>query len=278
MTSTQRNKGPARDPLTVCNGHRGYHKEDPRALPSSILDTVSEHNFYGPSCGHTQRETRSLAEGRKKDEEKPPDVKDILGLKIFGIDLGGLLKNWLGVSDLNILQDPSQAEAIKKRIELEREKLKEAQEQLRRRFGDAIRFDYDIRVRSLLGGEEEVRLGGGRFFERLDELARARTERRKVGEKPAPYVRREGVIEPTTEVIEEEEYVEVIAELPGVEEKDIEVKAQEEKLLISTAGVERRYQGEVRLPSKVFEELVEKSYRNGVLRVRLKKSQKPHDP
>lgn len=224
--------------------------------------------------------TGVLGEGEDKDKGKSPDLKDIFGLRIFGIELGELLKNWLGVSDLSILRDPSQAEAIKKRIEEQRMKLRDIQEQLRRKFGDAIRFDYDVRVRSLMGGKDEIRIGGGQFFDRLDELARERAEwreRGKVREKPVPYVRREGVVQPAMEVMESEAHVEVIAELPGVEEKDITLKVQEDKLLISTAGEERRYQGEAKLPARVLEEPLEKSYHNGVLRVRLRKAQKPQN-
>lgn len=211
--------------------------------------------------------------GEDKDKEKVPDYKDIFGLRIFGIDFGELLKNWLGVGDLSVLQDPTKAEAIRKRIEEQRAKLKDSQEQLRRKFGDAIRFDFDIRVKSLQGGKDEVRIGGGSFFDTLDQLARERARAKR-----APYRKREGMIEPFTEVIEGENYVEVIAELPGVEEKDIDFKIHQDKIAISTRGLGRAYKAEVALPAKVLEEPLEKSYHNGVFKIRLKRFEELKNP
>lgn len=212
--------------------------------------------------------------GEEKDKEKAPDYNALFGMKILGIDFSELLRNWLGVGDLNVLNDPAQAEALKKRLEEQRTKLKDAQEQLKRRFGDAVRFDYDIRIKTL-GETDEVRVGGGKFFDMLDKMSRERSaqgETAKPRPKPAPYRKREGVVEPFTEVIDEKDYVGVLAELPGIEEKDIDVKIQPGRVLISTLGPERIYKAEVPLPASVFEEPSEKTYLNGVLKLRLKKS------
>jgi len=81
----------------------------------------------------------------------------------------------------------------------------------------------------------------------------------------APEVR-----EPLTDVFEDEKMVTVIAELPGVEEKDIELKATERTLKISAETKDRKYSKEVELPVKVTGE-PKSSYRNGVLEVKLKK-------
>jgi HSP20 family protein len=205
-----------------------------------------------------------------KDKEKAPDYKDILGVKIFGIDFGSVLKNLLGVDDLSILKDPAQADAVKRRIEEQKASLRDVQERLRGKFGDAVRFDYDIRVSGLSGGKDEVHIGGGSFFDKLDQLARERSRG-----KPAPYRKQEGVVEPYTEVIEGESNVEVIAEMPGVEEKDIDLKVQEDRIAISTPGPKRIYRAEVVLPARVLGEPLEKSYHNGVFKLRLKKSQEP---
>ncbi len=205
----------------------------------------------------------------EKDKSKAPEYKDIFNLRILGFNFGDLLQNWLGVTDLDILKDPEKMEAVKKRIETRRAELREAQEKLRRKFGDAVRFDYDIRVKSLLGEKDEIRVGGGSFFDALDKLVREGSQKTQ----PAPYAKREGVRQPVTEVIEGNEYLEIIAEMPGVEEKNIEIKVQDEKISISTIGSERAYQVEVPLPSKVLDEPVESSYHNGVLKIRLKKEE-----
>lgn len=211
-----------------------------------------------------------------KDDErkKVPDITDLFSLKIFGIDFGEMLKSWLGVADLTALQDPAQVEEVKKRIEEQREKLKEAQEQFRKKYGDAIRFDYDIRVRSLLGGEGEFRIGGGEFFERLDELAKERAQwktRLKSPRRTVPYERSDEVREPLVDIIEDNEYVEVVADMPGVDEKSIELKFDEDKVALSTEASERKYRAEIALPAKVSPQPVEQTYNNGVLRVKLKK-------
>ncbi len=212
-----------------------------------------------------------------KDDErrKAPDITDLFNLKIFGIDFGQMMKSWLGVADLTTLQDPAKVEEVKKRIEEQREKLKETQEQFRRKYGDAIRFDYDIRIRSLLGGADEFRIGGGKFFEHLDELARERGQwKTRLGtfRRPVPYVKKEGVREPVTEVIEEKEHLQIIAEIPGVDEKSIELKVEEDKVIVSTESSERKYRTEIPLPAKVLPQPVEQTYTNGILRVKLKRA------
>ncbi len=211
-----------------------------------------------------------------KDDErkKVPNLTDLFSLKIFGIDFGQVMKSWLGVADLTALQDPSRVEEVKKRIEEQREKLKEAQEQFRKKYGDAIRFDYDIRVRSLLGGGDEFRIGGGEFFERLDELAKERAQwktRLKSPRRTIPYKRSDEVREPLVDIIEDNEYVEVVADMPGVDEKSIELKVDEDKVTLSTEASERKYRAEIALPAKVSPQPVKQTYNNGVLRVKLKK-------
>lgn len=212
------------------------------------------------------------------ERKKVPDITDLFNVRILGIDFGELLKNCLGSTDLKALQDPAQVEQVKKRIEEQREKLKEDQEQFRKKYGNAVRFDYDIRIKSLLGSKDEVRIGGGDFFERLDQLDKERAQwRSRPGSlrKAAPYRRPEGVREPSVEVIEDKEHLEVIAEMPGVEEKDIEVKVEQDKLTISTEKSERKYHAQVNLPSKVVQEPSEKTYVNGMLKIKIAKSQLP---
>jgi len=82
----------------------------------------------------------------------------------------------------------------------------------------------------------------------------------------APEVR-----EPLTDVFESDGEVTVIAELPGVEEKDIKLKTTESMLKISAETKDRKYSKDVELPVKVTGE-PKSSYRNGVLEVKLKKA------
>jgi len=211
---------------------------------------------------------------KEDKDKKPADIADLLNIRIFGLDIGELVKN-LGVTDLSSLQDPSKAKMVKEQLEQQKEKLEETQEQLKKKFGDTLKVDYDIRISGLLGGKEGFRISSGNFFERLDELRSERNNWRTGREraKVIPYRKKEGVIEPYIETSEDENYVQAIAELPGVEEKDIQVKVQEDLLQLEAITETRKYRGEIKLPVKVSNEPDEKSYVNGVLRLRFRKAQ-----
>jgi len=76
--------------------------------------------------------------------------------------------------------------------------------------------------------------------------------------------------EPLVDVFETDGEVKVIAELPGVEKKDIKLHATEENLTISVDIPERKYYKEVELPSNVDPKQADSAYKNGVLEVTLK--------
>lgn len=77
--------------------------------------------------------------------------------------------------------------------------------------------------------------------------------------------------EPLVDVLDEGDRVAVIAELPGVQEQDIQVQAHGDILEITAGTGDRRYEKEVLLPSVVEPASLESTYRNGVLQVRLAK-------
>ena len=77
--------------------------------------------------------------------------------------------------------------------------------------------------------------------------------------------------EPIVDVFEEEDHVNVMAELPGVEENDVNLKIESKLLTIST-DTPKRYYKEVKLPTSVEKDSVESKYRNGILEVKLKKA------
>ena len=77
--------------------------------------------------------------------------------------------------------------------------------------------------------------------------------------------------EPLVDVMEDEREINVIAELPGVEKEDIKLHATERTLVISVDAKERKYYKELELPSKVDPSSAKSSYKNGVLKVELKK-------
>jgi HSP20 family protein len=81
----------------------------------------------------------------------------------------------------------------------------------------------------------------------------------------------EEVREPMVDVFDEEGRVLVVAELPGVSEKEIKVDVSGDILNLTADGKERKYAREVLLPARVRPEPVRKSYKNGVLEILLEK-------
>ena len=79
------------------------------------------------------------------------------------------------------------------------------------------------------------------------------------------------VREPLTDIFDEDDYLLVIAELPGVEEEDVQVTVHEETISLSTTTKGRMYSTEVQLPCRVVENESESTYNNGVLEVKLHK-------
>jgi len=72
------------------------------------------------------------------------------------------------------------------------------------------------------------------------------------------------------DVFDEGDHVKVIAELPGVTEKDIKTEVKGNVLVISATGISREYYKEVTLPCPVKGEL-DASYKNGVLQLKAEK-------
>ena len=77
--------------------------------------------------------------------------------------------------------------------------------------------------------------------------------------------------EPLVDIVEEDENVEVVAELPGVEKKDIQLFATEQTITINVNTPERKYQKKLELPTKVDESSAKSTYKNGILEIILKK-------
>jgi HSP20 family protein len=79
--------------------------------------------------------------------------------------------------------------------------------------------------------------------------------------------------EPLIDIIPSNGEIRIIAELPGVDKKDIKLHGTERNLTISVDTPQRKYYKEVELPSKVDPKEAKSSYKNGVLEVTLKKKE-----
>ncbi|MCS7094406.1 MAG: Hsp20/alpha crystallin family protein [Thaumarchaeota archaeon] len=87
------------------------------------------------------------------------------------------------------------------------------------------------------------------------------------GEPPMLKVERE----PLVDVLDEEDKVRVVAEVPGVRKEDISLNVSDSKLVIRVETEQRRYYKEVDLPAEVDADNSKASYNNGVLEVTLPK-------
>lgn len=84
-----------------------------------------------------------------------------------------------------------------------------------------------------------------------------------------PEIREER--EPLVDVISTNGEVKVVAELPGVEKKDIKLHGTESRLIILVDTPERKFFKEVELPARADPKKAETSYKNGVLEVTMPK-------
>ncbi len=71
--------------------------------------------------------------------------------------------------------------------------------------------------------------------------------------------------EPLVDVIDEDENIKVVAELPGVNKEDIKLYVKERSLTIDVDTPERRYYKELDFPVEVDESSATSTYKNGVL-------------
>ena len=81
--------------------------------------------------------------------------------------------------------------------------------------------------------------------------------------------------DPLIEIMEEEDQITVIAEMPGVTKEDIEIKATDFTLTITAESklTNRSYSKEIDLPAAIDSSYAKARYQNGILEVKLKKIQ-----
>jgi HSP20 family protein len=77
--------------------------------------------------------------------------------------------------------------------------------------------------------------------------------------------------EPLVDIMETDDEISIVAELPGVEKEAIKLHGTENSLAISVDTPKRKYHKEVELPANVDPEKAKSSYKNGVLEITLPK-------
>jgi HSP20 family molecular chaperone IbpA len=80
--------------------------------------------------------------------------------------------------------------------------------------------------------------------------------------------------QPLVDIFEEEDWIMILAELPGMEEKDVHIEAAENAVTITAENTIKKYSETIRLPTAVAEGSVKFIYRNNILQARLRKIQK----
>ena len=93
----------------------------------------------------------------------------------------------------------------------------------------------------------------------------------KKGLKGTPQVKEER--EPLVDIVDTNDEVHVVVELPGVEKTDIKLHGTEDSITISVDTQQQKYYKEVELPVKVRVKESKSTYKNGVLEVVLPKAE-----
>ncbi|MFW6117356.1 MAG: Hsp20/alpha crystallin family protein [Thermoproteota archaeon] len=77
--------------------------------------------------------------------------------------------------------------------------------------------------------------------------------------------------EPLIDIMEADGELEIVAELPGVEKKDIQLRGTEDSLTVSVDTPERKYHKKVELPTKIDLKQAKSTYNDGVLTITIPK-------
>ena len=85
-----------------------------------------------------------------------------------------------------------------------------------------------------------------------------------------PITEREEAVskEPPVDIFDEETHLKIVAELPGIEEEDVEIDLHGARLVIAANTAAHKYRKEIALPYAP-EGKVERLYRNGILELKL---------
>ena len=176
-----------------------------------------------------------MAERKRHRKEHEPKTE-----ASFDLGLGGIFK---GLGDfLEVLSDMAESG--------EREASRTGEFKVKG-LGEKGRGVYGFSVRSGIGGVPMVeKFGNIRASEAGPVVADVR--------------------EPLVDVFEEDKEILVVAEIPGVSEEEIKIEVKDDVLCLETTG-ERKYEKEILLDDKVDPESFERTFKNGILELRLKR-------
>lgn len=171
---------------------------------------------------------RRIEELEKEREQEPSIVEGVVGQIIPG--LGGIVRA-----------------------------LEKSSPEFRKRIAET---DAEIKHRIEMGWSSKPKVEYGISIKPLVE------ERKGIRPEPEEVRVEEAEREPIIDVFEEKDHISVIAELPGIEEKDIETKLTGNILEIS-AG---KYSKMITMPS-FPKSIIEKTYKNGILQLKIERKE-----
>lgn len=79
------------------------------------------------------------------------------------------------------------------------------------------------------------------------------------------------VHEPITDIFDEGDYVLIVAEMPGVDAKDVQIHLKEDILTMSAQAGGRKYRKEILLPGELNEDKMTVSSKNGIVEIKCAK-------
>jgi HSP20 family protein len=120
--------------------------------------------------------------------------------------------------------------------------------------------DKKKQVKGIYGFTVKVGLGGERS--RVEPFGNLRKDE-KSGRTVVQEYR-----EPVVDVFDEEDYVLVVAEMPGISSEDIQIEVDEDVLTFSAEKGDKRYRKEILLPRSFRQEQMQISCNNGVLEIK----------
>jgi len=112
---------------------------------------------------------------------------------------------------------------------------------------------FGFSVKSAVGGKPTVETFGHKI--------------KKTPEGPTVEEEREPIID----VFDEKDEIKIYAEMPGVNEEAISVHLKGDILEIMAVSKDRKYRKEILLPVKVEPKTLERSFKNGILEIKIKK-------
>jgi HSP20 family protein len=204
-------------------------------LDANHLNCVEREGVW-EITGKTKQNRASKKEGTNMDDRKS------------GVDanfgLGGLFK---GLGDLMEAASKlkEKGEEISKSGEIDfssLNKIKGLQD---------LKGVYGVSVRTMADGRSSVQPFGNI----------------KKSPKKGPMV--EEVREPIIDIFDESDHINVVAEMPGIDEKDVQIEIKGDILNISAEGKNRKYQKEVLLASEATGENMTWAYKNGMLEIKI---------